>query len=53
MNGGTRRGTRGWECFRWRGSVPMRKLGMLPLEGECTNEKVEHHIRIKAHKPIA
>jgi len=23
MNGGTRRCTRGWGCFRWRGSVPM------------------------------
>jgi len=40
-------------------------VGQLPLEGECMdvsvslsptltrNEKVEHHIRIKAHEPIA
>jgi len=51
--------------FRWRGSVPMWLKG-LTLEGEIVrnssvslsptltrNEKVEHHIRIKAHKPIA
>jgi len=36
-----RRSTRGWECFHWRGSVPMWLKGLtlegLPLEGECTN----------------
>jgi len=60
MNGGTRRGTHGWKCFRWRGSVPMWLKG-LTLEGEIVilsptlakNEKVEHYIRIKTHKPIA
>jgi len=68
-NGGTEKGstrsTRGWECFRWRGSVPMWLKG-LTLEGEIVrnpsvilsltlarNEKVEHYIRIKTHKPIA
>ena len=56
--------TRGWECFRWRASVPMWLKG-LTLEGEIVRnpsvslsptltriEKVEHYIRIKAHKPI-
>jgi len=50
--------------FRWRGSVPMWLKG-LTLEGEMVrnpsvslsptltrNEKVEHYIRIKTHKPI-
>jgi len=50
--------------FRWRGSVPMW-LKRLTLEGEIVrnpsvslsptltrNEKVEHYIRIKTHKPI-
>jgi len=57
--------TRGWECFCWKGSVPMWLKG-LTLEWEIVrnpsvslsptltrNEKVEHHIRIKAHNPIA
>jgi len=60
-----KRSTRGWECFRWRGSVPMWLKGHT-LEGEIVrnpsvslsltlarNEKVEHYIRIKTHKPIA
>jgi len=62
---GQKRSTRGSECFRWRGSVPMGLKG-LTLEGEilrnpsvslnptlARNEKVEHYIRIKTHKPIA
>ena len=51
--------------FRWRGRVPVWLKG-LTLEGEIVrnssvslsptltkNEKVEHYIRIKTHKPIA
>ena len=50
--------------FRWKESVPMWLKG-LTLEGEMVrnpsvslsptltrNEKVEHYIRIKTHKPI-
>jgi len=60
-----RRDTRGLECFRWRGSVPMWLKG-LTLEGEIVrnpsvsliptlvkNKKVEHYIRIKIHILIA
>ena len=60
-----KRSTRGWRCFRWRGSVPMWLKG-LTLDREIVrnpsvilsttlvrNEKVEHYIRIKTHKPIA
>jgi len=60
-----KRSTRGWGCFRWKGSVPMWLEG-LTLEGEIVrnpsvilsptlarNEKVEHYIRTKTHKPIA
>jgi len=57
--------TRGWAASAGGGSVPMWLKG-LTLEGEIVKnpsvslsptltriEKVEHHIRIKAHKPIA
>ena len=65
MNDSTRMGTHGWECFRWRGSVPLWLKGLI-FEGEIVsnpsvslsptlarNEKVKHYIRIKTHKPTA
>jgi len=64
MNDGTRMDIRGWKCFRWKESVPMWLKG-ITLMGEMVknpsvslsltltrNEKVEHYIKIKTHKPI-